>query len=69
MLVAFFAALRGEKVFKLVLGEARDYMAKTRKNLILSHIVLPLMGRFKGETGDSFYFAVVTIRKNSGLEI
>ena len=52
--VAFLAALRGEEVFKLVLGEARNYMVGARDGLKLPHLVLPLRGKFKGETGETF---------------
>ena len=54
MSVAFLAALRGEEVFKLVLGEARNYMVGARDCLKLPHLVLPLRGKFKGKTGESF---------------
>ena len=47
ILAAFLAALRGEEVFKLVLGEMRTYFAAARRNTKLSHVVLPLRGRFK----------------------
>ena len=69
ILAAFLAALRGEEVFKLVLGEARTYFAEARRNAKFPHVVLPLRGRFKGETGETYHFVVVTARSNSGLKI
>ena len=48
---AFFAALRGEEVFKLVLGEARDFMMEARNNRVHPRVILPLSGRFKEDTG------------------
>ena len=69
VLAAFFAALRGEEVFKLVLGEAREYLLDGRNSRIHPHVVLPLRGRFKGEKEESFHFLVVTARSNSGLVI
>ena len=62
-------AFRGEEVFKLVLGEARDYIAEARKNIKLPRVVLPLRKRFKGETGESFHFVMITVKSHSGLEI
>jgi len=69
VLAAFLAALRGEEVFKLVLGEAKDFMMEARNNRVHPNVVLPLRGRFKGDTGESFHFVVVTARINSGLMI
>ena len=56
-------------MFKLVLGEARTYFVETRRNSKLLHVVLPLRGRFKGKTDETFHFAVLTAKSNSGLEI
>ena len=69
VLAAFLAALRGEEVFKLVLGEDRDFLLEGRNIRVHPHVVLPLRGRFKGETGVTFHFVVVTARRNSGLAI
>ena len=40
-----------------------------RSNSKLHHAVLPLRGRLKGETGETFHFVVVTAKSNLGLEI
>ena len=69
VLAAFLIALRGEEESKLVLGEARDYTMEAMRNFEVPHIVLPLRDIFKGETGKSFHFMVVTVRSNSKLEI
>lgn len=69
VLAAFLAALREEEVFKLVLSEARNYLPEGRNNRIHPHVVLPLRGRFKEETGENFHFVVVTARSNSRLSI
>ena len=61
ILVAFLAALRGEEVLKLVLGETRTYFAEARRNTKLSRVVL--------KTGERYHFVVVTARSNSGLRI
>ena len=53
---------------KLVLGEVRYYFTDARRNSKLLHVVLPLRDRFKGETGETFHFVVVTSKINSGLE-
>ena len=43
-----------------MLGETRDYLHEAGQDVELPNIVLPLRGRFKGETGNNFYF-VITI--------
>ena len=69
VLAVFFVALRGKKVFKLMLGKARDCMMEAKSNRTHPRLVLPLRGRFKEKIGKSFHFVVVTTRSNSGLEI
>ena len=61
--------LKGTEVLKLVLGEVRDYFTEARKNVKLPKVVLPLQGRFKGETRESFHFVVVTAKTDSDLKI
>ena len=69
VLVDFLATLKGEDIFKLVLGETWDYLVEGRKTIKLPRVLLPLRGRFKGETGENFHFVVVTTKSCSGLEI
>ena len=54
ILALFLAGLRGEETLKLVLGETRDYLEEAENNYKLKHVVLPLRGRFKGESGEDF---------------
>lgn len=56
-------------MFKLVLGEERTYFAETRRNRKLPRIILPLRGIFKGETGETLHFVVVTAKSDSSLSI
>lgn len=67
VLAAVLVTLRGEEVFKLVLGKVRDFMTEARKNRVYPRVVLPLRGRFKKDTGESFHFVVITARNNSGM--
>ena len=69
ILAAFLVALKEEEVCKLVLGEVRTYFVEARRNTKLPHVVLSLRGRFKGETGETFHFVVVTAKIISGLGI
>ena len=56
-------------MLKLVLGEMRTYVNEARRISTFPRVVLPLRGRFKGETEETFPFVVVTGESNSGLEI
>ena len=69
VLAVFMATRRGEELFKLNLGETRKFFLESTVNTKQLHIVLPLRGRFKGETGESFYFVTVTSKSDSGLQI
>ena len=69
ILAAFLAALRGEEVFKLNLGETRKFFLEATRNVKHPHVVLPLRGRFKGEKGESYHFVAVTSKSNSVLQI
>ena len=67
ILASFLAGLRGEETLKLVLGETRDYLDEAENHRSYKHVVLPLRGRFKGESGENFHFVAVTARTDSGL--
>ena len=54
---------------QMLLRDTRAYFAEARRNSKLSHVVLPLCGRFKGETGETFDFVTVTAKSDSGLKI
>ena len=67
ILASFLAGLRGEETLKLVLGETRDYIHESENHRTYKYVVLPLRGRFKGESGGNFYFVAVVARTDSGL--
>ena len=70
VLADFLVVLRREEVFKLVLGEARDFMMEAGSNRTHPRVLLPLAGGgVKGETGDSFHFQVATARSYLKLAI
>ena len=69
ILASFLGGLRGEETLKLVLGEARQYITEAENHCKHKHVILPLRGRFKGETGESFHFLAVTAETDSGLRI
>ena len=69
ILASFLGGLRGEETLKLVLGEARQYIAEAENHCKHKYAIFPLRGRFKGETGEYFHFLTVTAETYSGLRI
>ena len=59
ILASFLGGLRGEEILKLVLGETRDFIDESETHWKYKHVVLPLRGRFKGESRKVFHFAAV----------
>jgi hypothetical protein len=51
LVIGFCSALRGNKIF-LVEGSSLCKYKETGKNHPTPHVIIPLMGRFKGETGE-----------------
>ena len=56
-------------MFKLVLGEARNFLLEARSNRAPPRVILSLRGRFKGKKRESFHFVAVTAKRNSRLTI
>ena len=69
VLAAFLAGLRGGEVTKLILGEVRNVFEEARYHHKCPHVVLPLRGRFKGETGETYHMIAVSAETDSGLKI
>ncbi len=68
--ILFGGALRGNEVLYL----ERSELVKRRKDgksddPTLEHVVIPLMGRFKGESGTRNFMMVLATQTNSGIEI
>ena len=60
VLADFLVALRGEEVFKLVLGIVRAYFKEAIGNSRLLRVVLLLEEIFKEETRENFHCVLVT---------
>jgi hypothetical protein len=68
LLIGFCDALRGNEVFlveRSTLCKYRDHGMGHKR----PHVVIPLMGRFKGETGERNVMRVLVEKTKSGLEI
>jgi hypothetical protein len=65
--IAFCCALRGEEIGKSDLGGIRNHFEESGASDPL-HVVVALLGRFKGETGLGYHLMPLVIRTRSGLE-
>jgi hypothetical protein len=67
--VAFCASLRGSEVFMIDLrGLIRHQQELSRMNKH-DHIVVPLLGRFKGETNSRYHLIPLSATTHSGLQV
>ncbi|GFH59458.1 hypothetical protein CTEN210_15934 [Chaetoceros tenuissimus] len=67
--ILFGASLRGNEVLMLERSEfVKIRNAGKTGNVETEHVAIPLMGRFKGETGDRNSLLVVARKSKSGIE-
>ncbi len=65
--------LRGEEVPLMDLAGTRNHFSRavhTGPNAdgeCMAHVVIALLGRFKGETGEKYHYMVSVLRTKSGL--
>jgi len=67
-LILWVGALRGGEVFMLEVSEFVKRRDNGRK-YNMGHVVVPLMGRFKNETGERNLVLVLANEINSGLKV
>jgi hypothetical protein len=66
--IAFCAALRGEEVPLMSLGSARTHYKEALEDPDFPHVIVPLLGRFKRETGERHHFMPLVLETASGLQ-
>lgn len=70
MLIAgWFAALRGEEIVRIDVGQMRKHWMESTMHLEAPHIPLMLSGRFKREVGEKVFCQPLTIESKSGVKI
>ena len=67
VLTCFCASLRGNEGFMVDLAGLRKYLDRGKDEGANSHVVVPLLGEFKGETGDRYHLMPVVSTTASGL--
>ena len=65
--ISFVMALRGNETFMLHLKGLREYIDQGRNDSI-PHIVVPLLGRFKGEDYQRYHILLAPNKSDSGFE-
>lgn len=66
--IAFCGSFRGPEVFLTDLHGLRKYLTET-KELGRDHVIIPLLGRFKGEMNSRYHLAPLASITDSGLKV
>ena len=67
--ICFTASLRGNEGFLLDLRGLISHIQKGKHDLLQPHVVAPLLGRFKGETGERYHLVALPNVTKTGIEI
>ena len=67
LIFGFGCALRGEEIPKTDAGFLK-YLEVGAQDEKCQHVVLPLMGRLKGETGERYHLMILSKQTTSGIE-
>jgi len=65
--VAFCGSFRGSEVFMVDLHGTRKYLESP--DVAEGVIIIPLLGRFKGETGDRYHLTPLAATTSSGIQV
>jgi hypothetical protein len=68
LVVNFCLGLRGEEVVKLDVAGFLLYFEAGRDHASHPHVMIPLLGRFKGETGERWHLLPMVWKTKSGIE-
>jgi hypothetical protein len=69
LVVQFGLALRGEEVVKLDVAGFLSYFEAGRDHAQHPHVMIPLQGRFKGETGERWHLLPIVWKTRSGIKV
>ena len=63
----FLCGLRGEEIMKVDLGGLMKYLDPGRDHATCPHLIVALLGRLKGETGERYHMMVMSRVSRSGI--
>ena len=69
MIAGWFAALRGEEIVRIDVGQMRDHWLESMNHTEEPRVPLMLSGRFKREIGEKVFCQPLAITSNSGVNI
>jgi hypothetical protein len=69
LVLAFCLGLRGKEVVKLDIAGFLAYFEAGRDHVLHKHVMLPLLGRFKGETGERWHLLPIVWKTWSGIGV
>jgi hypothetical protein len=69
LVTGFGLGLRGEEVVKLDIAGFLTYFEAGRDHGVHPHVMVPLLGRFKGETGERWHLLPIVWKTRSGIEV
>jgi hypothetical protein len=64
----YCCGLRGKEIAKVDVAGFLKYLVKGSEHDECLHVVVPLLGRLKGKTGERYHLMILTKVTNSGLE-
>ena len=68
-MVSFGASLRGSEGFMIERSDLIRHIGRGKLNVTSPHVVVPLLGRFKGETGERSHLLILANTTSSGLQL
>jgi hypothetical protein len=68
LVAAYCLALRGEEVVKMDIAGFLTYYEAGKHHEKHPHVMIPLLGRFKGETGERWHLLPIVWKTRSGIE-
>lgn len=64
----YCCGLRGEEIVKIDLAGFLKYLEVGRRDVEHPHVIVPLIGRIKGETGERYHMCVLARETRSGIQ-
>jgi hypothetical protein len=69
VVITYVALLRGYKMFYMDLTGLRRYLSQGMNHPKHGHVVIPLLGRFKGETSEKWHLIPLPLVTNLGIQV
>ena len=67
--ICFCGSFRGHEVFLTDLDGLYRYNMGEKYDISNKHVTIPLLGRFKGETGEKYHLTPMAAETNSGIKL